>query len=228
VIRYHHDLIQGSEEWHAARCGILTASEMALIVSPKTLKPAKNDKASAHLYELMAQRITGHVEPTYVSDAMLRGHADEIEARALYACHHAPGPVVETGFVTRDDWGFTLGCSPDALVGDDGLIEVKSRRQKFQAETIASQAMPEEYRIQVQTALLVTGRAWCDFVSYCGGMPMVAIRVERDAEVQEAILAAAEAFEAALAERLDAYHGALAGGLRHVATERRIEQEMYA
>ena len=219
----HADLLQGSDEWLQARCGILTASEMKLIITP-TLKAAKNDKASAHLYELLAQRITGYVEPRYISDDMLRGQQDEIEARMLYAKHYAP--VDEVGFITNDKWGFTLGYSPDGLVGDDGLIEVKSRRQKFQAETIISGAVPEDYRIQIQTGLLVSGRKWCDFISYCGGMPMVTIRVEADADMQAAIVEAATAFEKALAKQMADYRTSL-NGSRLIPTQRRIEQEMF-
>lgn len=223
MIHYHADLIQGSDEWLAARRGLLTASEMRLIITP-TLKVAKNEKASAHLYELLAQRITGYVEPRYVSDDMLRGQVDEIEARALYAKHYAP--VREMGFITNDEWGFTLGYSPDGLVGDDGLIECKSRRQKFQAETIIAGEMPDEYMIQVQTGLLVTGRRWCDFVSYCGGMPMVTIRVPADDAIQDAIIEAATDFELRLSKMEEAYQTSLLGG-RHIPTERRIEQEMF-
>lgn len=223
MIHYHPDLIQGSDEWLAARCGILTASEMRLIITP-TLKLAKNEKASAHLYELLAQRITGYVEPHFISDDMLRGQVDEIEARALYAKHYAP--VREMGFITNDEWGFTLGYSPDGLVGDDGLIECKSRRQKFQAETIIAGEMPDEYMIQVQTGLLVTGRRWCDFVSYCGGMPMVTIRVPADDAIQDAIIEAATDFELRLSKMEEAYQTSLLGG-RHIPTERRIEQEMF-
>lgn len=223
MIHYHADLIQGSDEWLAARRGLLTASEMRLIITP-TLKVAKNEKASAHLYELLAQRITGYVEPRYVSDDMLRGQVDEIEARALYAKHYAP--VREMGFITNDEWGFTLGYSPDGLVGDDGLIECKSRRQKFQAETIIAGEMPDEYMIQVQTGLLVTGRRWCDFISYCGGMPMVTIRVPADDAIQDAIIEAATDFELRLSKMEEAYQTSLLGG-RHIPTERRIEQEMF-
>lgn len=223
MIHYHPDLIQGSDEWLAARCGILTASEMRLIITP-TLKLAKNEKASAHLYELLAQRITGYVEPHFISDDMLRGQVDEIEARALYAKHYAP--VREMGFITNDEWGFTLGYSPDGLVGDDGLIECKSRRQKFQAETIIAGEMPDEYMIQVQTGLLVTGRRWCDFISYCGGMPMVTIRVPADDAIQDAIIEAATDFELRLSKMEEAYQTSLLGG-RHIPTERRIEQEMF-
>lgn len=225
MITYHRDLVQGSEAWHQARCGLLTASEMKLIITP-TLKVARNDKATAHLYELLAQRITRYVEPHYISDDMLRGQVDEIDARGLYAKHYAP--VEEVGFVTNSQWGFTLGCSPDGLVGDDGMIECKSRRAKFQAETIINGKMPSDYWIQVQTALLVTGRKYCDFVSYCGGMPMVTIRVLPHPAVQDAIIEAACAFEDSLTLKMATYRNALGSDMRLIPTERRIEQEMVA
>lgn len=225
TITIHPDMIQGSDEWLAARCGMLTASEMKLIIAPATLKPAKNDKASAHLYELLAQRITGYVEPHYISEDMLRGQMDEVDARALYAQHYAP--VTECGFITNDQWGFTLGYSPDGLVGDDGLIECKSRRQKFQAETIISGFLPEEHAIQIYTALLVTGRKWCDYVSYCGGMPLFVIRVLPDEEIMDAILEAATEFELLLSKRLEQYETALASMPKMIPTERRVEQEMF-
>jgi hypothetical protein len=192
MIRYHFDIEQGSEEWHALRCGILTASEMKFIVTP-TLKPASNDKERAHLFELLGQRITQHTEPRYISDDMLRGHEDEIEARIRYAENFAP--VTECGFVTNDDHGFVIGYSPDGLVDYDGLIECKSRRQKYQVETILADRVPEEYMLQIQTGLLVTGREWLDFVSYCAGLPMFVKRVFPDARYQEAIIAAAIDFE---------------------------------
>lgn len=223
-ITYHRDLIQGSEEWHAARCGVLTASEMKLIITP-TLKVASNDKERAHMWELLAQRITRYVEPSYISDDMLRGQEDEIEARALYAKHYAP--VEDCGFITNDEWGFTIGGSPDGLVGDDGMIECKSRRQKFQVETIVSGEMPADYAIQVQTLLLISGRKWCDFISYSGGLPMVTIRVYPDERVQGAILDATEKFEARLSDAQRRYGDALASDLRTIPTERRVEEEMF-
>jgi predicted phage-related endonuclease len=224
TITIHRDLLQGSDEWLAARCGILTASEMSRIITP-TLKVARNEKASAHLFELLAQRITGYVEPHYISDDMLRGQVDEIEARALYAKHYAP--VEEVGFITNDEWGFTIGYSPDGLVGDDGLIEVKSRRQRFQVATIVDWGVPAEYMLQLQTGLLVSGRSWVDFCSYCGGMPMVTLRVHPHEEMQAAIIEAATAFEKQLAEYLAGYrdHTTMTGA-RLIPTERRIEQEM--
>jgi hypothetical protein len=220
-ITYYPELVQGSDEWLAARCGLLTASEMKYIITPSTLKAAKNADQRAHLYELLAQRITGYVEPAYVSDDMLRGQQDEIDARQAYNKEY--GGCSSMGFITNSKWGFTLGYSPDALVGDDGLIECKSRRQKFQVETILSAAMPDEYRIQVQTGLLVTERRWCDFVSYCGGMPMITMRVFPEPDVQTAILDAANAFEAALTEKLKEYRQKVEfSDLRLIPTVRRI------
>ena len=224
MIHYFPDLIQGTEAWLAARCGLLTASEMKLIITP-TLKAASNDKERGHLYELLAQRITQHVEPHYISDDMLRGMEDELTARDLYSEKYAP--ATQCGFVTNDRWGVTIGCSPDGLVGDDGMIEIKSRRQKYQIETIVSGEMPADYLMQVQTALLVTERAWCDFVTYSGGLPMLTLRVFPDAKVHDAIISAAQAFEERIAIRLDQYYAALAS-LRTIPTERRIEQEMHA
>lgn len=223
-IVYHRELEQGSDEWFAARCGILTASEMKLIITPK-LAIASNDKEKSHLFELLAQRITRYVEPSYVGDAMLRGRTDEIEARILYGKHYAP--VEEMGFVTNDRWGFTLGYSPDGLVGDDGLIECKSRKQKFQVETIASQEVPDEFMLQLQTGLLVTGRAWIDFISYSAGLPMATIRVLPNPVMQDAIIKAAAAFEQRLAIRLAEYDAAIASTARLIPTERIEEQDMH-
>lgn len=230
-IRIYTDLIQGSDEWLAARCGLLTASEMKLIITP-TLKVASNDKERAHLYELLAQRITGYVEPHYISDDMLRGQEDEWEAVRVYAENYAP--VERVGFITNDKWGFTIGYSPDGLIGDDGLIECKSRRQKYQVQTIVenvltdgAQTIPPEYAIQVQTGLLVSEREWTDFVSYSGGLPMAVIRCFPIPEVQDAILNAAAEFEARLAKKLVDYRAALESDARLIPTERRIEMEMH-
>lgn len=220
---YHGDLLQGSDEWLQARCGLLTASEMKLIITP-TGKVANNDKTRTHAYELAFQRITGFVEPQYVSDAMLRGQEDEIYARAAYSEHYAE--VVETGFITHDKWGFTLGYSPDGLVGGNGLIECKSRAGKYQVQTIATDEVPEEYVLQLQTALLVSEREWIDFISYSGGQPVFVKRVHADPALQAAIIAAATAFEARIAEVIREYHATLARMPKLIPTERREALEI--
>jgi hypothetical protein len=217
---YHPTLIQGSDEWITARCGMITAGSMKLILTP-TLKTASNDKERQHLYELLAQRATGYVEPSYIGDDMLRGMEDEIYARALYSEKYAP--VTECGLVVNNDLGFDIGWSPDGLVGDDGFIECKSRRQKYQAQTIIEDAVPEEYKLQIQTALFVSGRAWCDFISYCGGMPMYVKRVEPDPIVQDAIKLAAIGFECRLIKAMTAYKAGIFG--LH-ETVRRVTQEI--
>lgn len=221
---YHEKLIQGSDEWLAARCGLITASEMKHLLTVKTLKVADNEKTRAHVWELLFQRLTGYVEPQYVSDAMLRGQEDEIYARAAYEEHFAP--VTEVGFITNDSWGFTIGYSPDGLVGSDGLIECKSRAGKYQVQTIAENEVPEEYVLQLQTALLVTGRKWIDFISYSGGLPMFVKRVEPDPLVQGAILAACTAFEAKLADKEREYRATLATMPKVIETERREVEEI--
>jgi hypothetical protein len=227
MVSYYSDIVQGSDEWLAARSGLLTASEMKLIVTP-TLKPASNDKERAHLYELLAQRITKHVEPRYISDDMLRGQEDEIEARFAYEKEY--GKVLQVGFITNDKWGFTIGYSPDGLVGSVGLLECKSRAQKHQIRTlvdyVSADTIDPDFMLQCQTGLLVTERKWIDLVSYCGGLPMATVRVWPDAKIQEAIIEAATAFESRLNAAYEKYQSLLASDKRLIPTERKITQEM--
>lgn len=221
TITYHPELIQGSDEWLAARCGMITGGSMDLILTP-TLKIAANEKERQHLYELTAQRITQYVEPSYIGDDMLRGLEDEIYARALYAEKYAP--ITEVGMVTNDRFGFVLGFSPDGLVGDDGLIECKSRRQKYQTQTIILDEVPTEYMLQIQAAILISERKWCDFISWSGGMPMYVKRVYPDPVMQTAIREAATAFEMRIRAAIKVYEDKSAGLF---PTERRIQQEMH-
>ncbi|KOX55110.1 YqaJ-like viral recombinase [Streptomyces purpurogeneiscleroticus] len=227
TVRIHADLYQGTDEWIAARCGMLTASEMSLILTP-TLKAAKNEKERAHLYELLAQRITKFVEPRYVSDDMLRGRDDEVEALTLYAKHYAETETV--GFITNDRWGFTLGYSPDALVGTDGLVECKSRRQKYQVQTflehVPEGAIPADYALQIQTGLLVSERLWCDLVSYSGGLPLAVIRAYPDEKIQQAIVEAAGDFEQRLRDAMSRYRDAVASA--GAIPTQRVEREIMA
>ena len=227
MITIYEELVQGSDPWRACRCGLLTASEMHLIVTP-TLKAASNDKERSHLYELLAQRITGYVEPSYVSDDMLRGQEDEISAIGLYDKMYAP--ITRVGFITNDKWGFTIGYSPDCLVCDDGQVECKSRSQKYQIRTlidyVSADSIDPDFMVQVQTGLLVSERQWCDLVSFCGGLPMATVRVLPDAKIQDAIVSAATAFEERLATALAKYEAVMASKARLIPTERKIFQEM--
>lgn len=224
-VMIHRDVEQGSLAWLNLRCGLLTASEMRLIVAPppkeetrvkKNGEPFKqrdwvavadDDACKKHIYELAAQRITRFVEPVFQSFDMIRGQNDEQEARARYSERF--GPVVEVGFITNSRWGFTLGYSPDGLVGDDGAIECKSRKQKFQVQTVVEHILnggiPGEFVMQHQTGLLVSERKWIDFVSYSERLPMAIIRVHPDDKIQSAILEAAEITEAKIAKVVATY-----------------------
>lgn len=225
TVKLYPEVIQGSDEWLELRRGILCASEIKHILTAKTLKHANNDKSRAHLFEILSQRITGHVEPGYISDDMLRGREDEVLARYEYSQHYAP--ATEVGFVTNDKWGFTIGYSPDGLVGDDGLIESKSRLPKYQVRTIIEDEVPDDFILQLQTGLLVSEREWIDFVSYCGGLPMFVKRVYPDPEIQDAIIHAAMEFEASVRALETKYRANLSAMPVLIETERRIEQEMY-
>ena len=208
-LKVYENLEQRSDQWYEARRGIVTASTVGQLITPSTLKPASNDKSRALVYQLVAERITGHVEPTFTTEAMWRGIEDEPLARDLYAEKYAP--VTEVGFMVRDDWGFRIGFSPDGLVGDLGLIEVKSREPKGHLRTILDDRVPPFHMAQCQAGLLVSGRQWLDYISYSGGMPMWVHRVWPDERWQDAILEAVRTFEAVADKYIEQYTGLTAG-----------------
>jgi len=191
-------------------------------VAPPDAKPvvevADNDTSRALSTYLAAERITGWPDPVFVTNDMLRGTLDEPIARDLYSEHFAP--VHEVGFMVRDfvvmneehsEVTFSIGYSPDGLVGDDGLIEIKSRRQKKHLATILADQVPAENMAQIQAGLLVSGRQWCDYVSYCSGMPLWPKRVYPDEQWFDAITDAAAQFEQTAAHIVATYHRAVAG-----------------
>lgn len=221
TLRIYNDVTQGTEEWLELRRGIVTASEVAGLITAKELKPANNIESRALTATLVAERVSGFTDPTYISFDMIRGWEDEPRATAVYSEHYAP--VTSLGFMTRDDWGFTIGCSPDGLVGEDGMVEVKSRRPKKHLQTVLADAVPAENMAQIQASLLVSGRAWCDYLSYCGGMKLWRKRVFPDPRWHAAIVAAVATFETTAAEMVAAYEQATRG---LPATERVVEMEM--
>ena len=176
---------------------------------PARLIVANNDTSTAIMRALAAERITGHAESTPTTADMLRGIDSEPYARDHYSEHHAP--VDEMGFIVRteDDW--TLGLSPDGMVGTEGGIEVKAPRAKTHLATILTDEVPPQYMGQVQSALLVTGRPWWDYVSYYGGMPMWVIRVYPDPDWHAAIVAAATQAERDITALVDTYESKVAG-----------------
>lgn len=205
----YKDLEQGTPEWDDLRRGIVTASTVHQIVTAKTLKVAANIESRALAATLVAERITGWTDERYVSSDMERGHQIEPLAVDLYSKHYAP--VTEIAFMVRDYGTFKIGYSPDGLVGDDGLIETKSRRPKEHVTTVLSGEVPAENMAQLQTGLLVSGRAWIDYLSYCGGMALWRKRVHPDPAWQTAILEAARTFETTAATMTATYLEATAG-----------------
>ena len=201
-------LMQGTDEWFAARRGLVTASVISKLLTA-TLKVANNDTSRGLALTLTAERITGNIDPSFLSADMWRGVEDEPIARDLYAERYAP--VEQLGFIVRDFGDYRIGYSPDGLVGDDGLIECKSRLQKIHLQTILDDRVPDENMAQLQCGLLVSGRAWIDYVSYCGGMPLWVKRVTPDLSWQAAILAAVEALEESAADMTARYHAAVEG-----------------
>lgn len=192
---------------HPARVAV--ADEHAATAAP-IVTTATGDTAKSLTLSLVAERITQYVEPTFTSDAMWRGIHDEPLARDKYAEHYGV-KVSEVGFMVRDDWGFPIGFSPDGLVGDDGLIEVKSRNQKRQVGTVLAADVPAENMAQIQAGLLVSGRAWCDYVSYAGGMHMWTKRILPDPAWHAAIIEAVRAFETTAADMVDTYLSRVVG-----------------
>ena len=190
---YEH-LEQGTPEWLEARAGILTASTIGQLITAKTIKPAMNDRSRGLCQTLIAERITGHVEPVHPNRAMTRGTLLEPEARRIYAAQTGQD-VDEVGFARLDTDTYTLGSSPDGLVGETGGIEIKSPSAKVHVSTVLSCAIPDYNRAQVQAFLHVTGREWCDFISYLPGEPLFIIRDFPDPRWQNAIRSAAEQFE---------------------------------
>jgi putative phage-type endonuclease len=183
---------QGSEQWHDLRRGIVTASVVGKLLTP-TLKVADNDTSRALTATLVAERLTGWTEDTPMTSDMWRGVDSEPIARDIYSGHYQQ--AVEVGFMRFDGDCWTLGYSPDGLVGDDGLIEIKAPRAKTHLNTILANRVPSYYMAQLQAGLLVSGRAWIDFVSYCGGMPLFVKRVTPDPAWAEAIVVACQTFE---------------------------------
>lgn len=188
TIEILNDFEQGSGEWQRARMGIVTASEVSSILTPAKLEYSKS--ADDLINRLASERIRGLPTETFTTFDMERGKLDEVVAREMYAEHYAP--VEQVGFIKRTfDFG-PIGFSPDGLVGDDGIIECKSRLPKHQVATVANGEMPRDYWLQVQAGLLVSGRKWCDFVSYSDGMHLFVQRIEACPETQAKITAAVE------------------------------------
>ena len=174
------------------------ARTAAAATRPPVYSVADNETSRNLTLTLAAERITGWTEETPMTSDMWRGVESEPFAREEYAEHFAP--VEQVGFMLRDEGKWQLGYSPDGLVGDDGLLEIKSPRAKTHVGTILADEVPAHYMPQLQAGLLVSGRKWIDFVSYVGGMHLCPIRVYPDERWFDAITDACLTFEANAAQ----------------------------
>lgn len=172
-----HTFKQYSELWWKAHKGRPSASNFGKIITP-----AKGDyskSAVEYAYELIAELFDPDygMKDEYATAAMRNGTIKEPEARRFYEFERNCD-VVQVGLCETDDGRFV--CSPDAMVGDDGCLELKAPAYKTHIKYLIGGKLPDEYRPQVHGHLLVTKREWCDFMSYCPGLPPLLVRVTVD------------------------------------------------
>lgn len=170
-----HDVEQGSPEWFAARLGIPTASEFSKIITA-TGKPST--QATDYALTLVAEQMLGHEVEKWQGN-MWTDRGKELEQEAADYYELTTGVTLQkVGFVTNDEK--TMGCSPDRLVGDDGLLEIKCPAAHTHLKYMLDKKLDASYMPQLQGQLLVTGRKWVDIISYYPEMKPVIIRVHRD------------------------------------------------
>jgi len=151
---------QRSEEWFQARLGKVTASRVADVLAK--IKSGESASRRNYKIQLVSERLTGEKQETYINQAMQDGIDREAFARDRYVQQF--GEVEEVGFIKHPT--LEAGASPDGMVGEDGILEIKCPMGSTHTETLMTQDVPSRYVPQIQFQLLVTGRKWCDFVSY--------------------------------------------------------------
>ena len=170
---------QRSDDWYKARAGRATASRFSDIMA--TTRTGYGAQRKNYMAELVIEILTGNPTEGFTSAAMQWGTDNEPVARLAYSLESG-NDVEETGFWVDDELG--AGASPDGFIGEDGLIEIKCPNSATHIETLQKRELPYQYKAQVQGQMWVTGRKWCDFVSYDPRLPenaqMIIIRVERD------------------------------------------------
>ena len=176
----HADIEQGSDEWIRCRLGKVTASRIADLTA--RTKSGFSASRNAYMAELIAERLTGQRYEKFRSKSMERGNEVEDDARAAYAFRLDVDPVA-VGFVEHPSIAMA-GCSPDRLINDDGLIEIKCPDTHTHLATLLGASISGAYTKQMQWQMACTGRQWCDFVSYDPRLPeamsMEVRRVHRD------------------------------------------------
>jgi len=186
---------QGSQEWLDLRLGKITASMFSAVIS-------KGATRKTYMVKLAAEKLTGISQDGFSNKAMEWGTEHEDMARANYELETF-NDVNEVGFVQVNEW---VGVSPDGLVGEDGLIEIKCPNSNTHIDTVLGGKMPTKHKPQVQGQLWATNRKWCDFVSFDPRMPskqLFIVRVERDEEYIAMLKAEVEKFRSQLEDMVN-------------------------
>ena len=187
------DCEQGSAEWFAARAGVVTASEFATVMA-KGKDGGVSVTRAKYMRQLAGEILTEEPAPEgYTNGFMERGKLLEDDARTHYAFMRDADPQ-RVGFI-KDG---RAGCSPDSLIGEDGGLEIKTAIPAVQIERLQRGGLPTEHKAQVQGCMLITGRPWWDFMSYCPKLPPLIVRVERDAAYLAQLASAIDVFNTEL------------------------------
>ena len=185
---------QRSAEWYQARLGLVTASNFAEVMA-KGRGSAPSARRQTYLNHVVAERLSRELSENYTGADAERGIALEDEAIAAYE-FQTDATVKRIGMVRND----IAGASPDGLVGDDGLVEVKAPRRHHYIRMILSEDPAADYRPQIMGQLWLSERARCDLVLYSPPLPLFVHRVVRDADYIDDLAAAVAAFEADVIE----------------------------
>lgn len=180
-MKYHHDIKQGTEEWHKLRLGRLGgSSSYALLVNGRS-ETGLGAGAMTIICQNAAEIITGYAQETYQNAAMDRGMELEPIARKAYE-ESVFATVQEIGYISE---GSYLGTSPDGLVGDDGMIEIKAPEGPEYVRYSHTREIQKSYLSQMQWGLWITKRKWCDFVVYNHEFPkpIIITRILPDPEI---------------------------------------------
>lgn len=222
-MRIIENLEQGTQAWLDARAGKATASNFHRILTPPGKRwPTGKPSAQRDDYacEIIAEKLVDGPDPwrdDYQSADMQRGTFSEAEARKFYAFER-DCEVRQVGFCVHDN-GF-WGCSPDGLVEPDGGVEIKCPRPSTQVRYFLDGVVPAKYRPQVHGCLIVTGRAWWDFLSYCPGLPPLLLRVTPDEytkQLEAALVEFKALYDDLLAKVLAARDAAIDAAIRRQA-----------
>jgi len=193
------DVEQGTEEWHKLRFGWITASKFKDVIAGGAGKTRKS-----YMYQLASEILTEERAESYSNEYMEWGTQTEPQARAMYE-FESGNTVDQVTFIRHGE--LKAGCSPDGLVGDNGLIEIKCPKTSTQIETFLSGKMPTTHNAQVQGQLWVSEREWTDFVSFDprinGTASYFCTRVYRDETYISNLAEKVKTFEHELLEMLE-------------------------